>query len=358
MCGNPDKVHKITILNLPKVIAEPSSEKQNVNEAKGCRPTEAGSPTRNHPEELRRELRHTGLHLCVLGHALAQWRWMQNPGIKEDDIICHMQVLNPQSCRSLLNMMVLDNDILCVVCRQGCLSFMNPTSSAAPLSFIELKAALFHGFQSFNQLKHIHARLIRTGFDQNNYLLNLLLKFTLNNFNNPNYAKLVFNQSQEPNIFLYNTMIRGLVSNDCFHQAIDFFHSMREEGVDFFEDYHQVFDDSEKNVVSWTASNDGTLILGSLRKLLTVSRSLEMGLSPDSFTLVAKKVVTCSRVGMLVLSRARSPLDALADRYARSATPLELAGIAVTLVRPGSRKNASDLCYAGVETMELSPLLE
>ncbi|MCD7449709.1 hypothetical protein HAX54_001138 [Datura stramonium] len=128
MCGNPDKVHKITILNLPKVIAEPSSEKQNVNEAKGCRPTEAGSPTRNHPEEPC-ELRYTGLHLCkpilpwlngdgttnervykgLVRHVLGIV--MQNPGIKEDDIICHMQVLNPQSCRSLLNMMVLDNDI-------------------------------------------------------------------------------------------------------------------------------------------------------------------------------------------------------------------------------------------------------
>ncbi|KAK4730733.1 hypothetical protein R3W88_023721 [Solanum pinnatisectum] len=215
---------------------------------------------------------------------------------------------------------------------------------------MELKAALFHGFQSFNQLKHIHARLIRTGFDQNNYLLNLLLKFTLNNFNNPNYAKLVFNQTQEPNIFLYNTMIRGLVSNNCFHQSIEFFHGMRNEGFlpnnftfpfllksctrlsdfelgvkahglvvkggfdydvfvktglvcfyarcGFLDDAHQMFDDiPEKNVVSWTAIMTGYIDFGKFKEAIGLfQRSLEMGLSPDSFTLV-RVLSACSRVG-------------------------------------------------------------
>ncbi|GAV80842.1 LOW QUALITY PROTEIN: PPR domain-containing protein/PPR_2 domain-containing protein/PPR_3 domain-containing protein/DYW_deaminase domain-containing protein, partial [Cephalotus follicularis] len=45
-----------------------------------------------------------------------------------------------------------------------------------------------------------------------------------------NYSYLVFNQTKEPNIFLWNTMIRGFVSNDCFHEAIDFYGSMRGRG--------------------------------------------------------------------------------------------------------------------------------
>ncbi|WMV58821.1 hypothetical protein MTR67_052206 [Solanum verrucosum] len=125
---NSDKVHKVIILNLPKVVVEPSSVKQTNNEAKGCRPTEASSPTRNHPEEPY-DLRSTGLHLCktilpwLNGDGTTNERVykglvrrvlpivIQHPGIKEGDIICHMHVLNPQSCRSLLNMMVLDNVI-------------------------------------------------------------------------------------------------------------------------------------------------------------------------------------------------------------------------------------------------------
>ncbi|KAJ0974371.1 hypothetical protein J5N97_016336 [Dioscorea zingiberensis] len=42
----------------------------------------------------------------VLGHI------MQNPGITEDDIISRMDVLNPQNCRQLLEVMILDNHII------------------------------------------------------------------------------------------------------------------------------------------------------------------------------------------------------------------------------------------------------
>ncbi|KAM3324940.1 putative protein isoform X1 [Capsicum chacoense] len=135
MRGNSSKVHKVTILNFPKAVADPSSDKQTINEAKGCQPTEASSPTRNHPEEPY-ELCSTGSHLCkpilpwlngdgttnervykgLVRHVLGIV--MQNPGIKEDDILCHMHVLNPQSCRSLLNMMVLDKDIFARKIRQ------------------------------------------------------------------------------------------------------------------------------------------------------------------------------------------------------------------------------------------------
>ncbi|KAM3337708.1 hypothetical protein P3S68_032033 [Capsicum galapagoense] len=99
--GNSDKVHKVTILNLPKVVAEPSSEKQTINETKGCQTTEASSPTRNHQEEPY-ELRSTGSHLCkpmlpwLNGDETTNERVynglvrrvlgivMQNPGIKEN----------------------------------------------------------------------------------------------------------------------------------------------------------------------------------------------------------------------------------------------------------------------------------
>uniref|UniRef100_M1AHF5 Transcription factor n=2 Tax=Solanum tuberosum TaxID=4113 RepID=M1AHF5_SOLTU len=143
---NSDKVHKVTILNLPKAVAEPSSKKQTINEAKGCRPTEASSPTRNHPEEPY-DIRSTGLHLCkpilpwLNGDGTTNERVykglvrrvlgivMQNPGIKEGDIICHMHVLNPQSCRSLLNMMILDNVIFSRKIPQA-----NPSGEPAILS--------------------------------------------------------------------------------------------------------------------------------------------------------------------------------------------------------------------------------
>ncbi|PHU06288.1 putative pentatricopeptide repeat-containing protein [Capsicum chinense] len=229
---------------------------------------------------------------------------------------------------------------------------MNPTSSIPPKALLELKTALFHGFHSLNQLKHIHARIIRYGFMHNNYLLNLLLKFTLNNFNHPNYAQLLFNQAREPNIYVYNTMIRGLVSNNCYEEGIYYFYAMREEGFfpdhftfpflfkcctrlfefdlgvkahgvvvkmgydcDVFvntglvclyskcgllDDAHKVFDDMRedlKNVVSWTAIMTGYIGVGKFREAIELfRRSLEMGSRPDSFSIV-RVLLACSRVG-------------------------------------------------------------
>ncbi|KAI3465389.1 hypothetical protein Pfo_022052 [Paulownia fortunei] len=215
----------------------------------------------------------------------------------------------------------------------------------------EIKAALFQGFTSFTQLKHIHARLLRFHLYQNHYLLNMLLKSVFH-FNHPGYATAVFSQTYEPNMYLYNTMIRGLVSNDCFDQAIEFFYSMRRGGllpnnftfpfvlkscsrnmdfglgvkvhslvvkvgfdsdvfvktglVGFYAklesllDAQKVFDDiPAKNVVSWTAMMSGYIGAGRFREAVDLFRkSLEMGLRPDSYTLV-RALSACSQLGDL-----------------------------------------------------------
>nr|GMD44434.1 putative pentatricopeptide repeat-containing protein At3g08820 [Ipomoea batatas] len=224
-------------------------------------------------------------------------------------------------------------------------------NAVVPKSLQEIKAALFQGFESFNHLKHIHARLLRSGLHHNNYLLNQLLKLTLNTFHNPSYANLLFTQTQHPNIFLWNTVIRGFVTNDCFDQAIGVFNSMREMGCCFpnqftfpfllkscarlsdyeqgvkahslvvklgfdydvfvntglvcfyakcglLEDAHKVFDDlSERNVVSWTAIMSAYIVFGRFREAVDLfRRSLEMGLVPDSFILV-RVLSACSHLG-------------------------------------------------------------
>ncbi|KAL2249272.1 UNVERIFIED_CONTAM: putative pentatricopeptide repeat-containing protein [Sesamum indicum] len=215
----------------------------------------------------------------------------------------------------------------------------------------EIQAALFQGFTAFSHLKHIHARLLRFYLNQNHYLLNKLLKCAFH-FSHPDYAVTVFRQTHEPNIYLYHTMIRGLVSNDCFNQAIDFFYLMRKEGflpnnftfpfvlkscsrnLDFglgakvhslvvkvgydgdvfvktglvgfysklerLEDAQKLFDDiPEKNVVSWTAIMGGYVGAGRFREVVDLFRkSLAMGLRPDSYTLV-RVLSACSQLGDL-----------------------------------------------------------
>ncbi|KAG2669397.1 hypothetical protein I3760_14G033000 [Carya illinoinensis] len=228
--------------------------------------------------------------------------------------------------------------------------FANPTSEAFP-KVLEIKKTLLQGFNSFKHLKHVHARILRLGLDQDNYLLNMVLRRGLH-LGETHYTRIVFDQAREPNIFLWNTMVRGLVSNDCFHDTIEYYCMMRREGflpncftfpfvlkacarlLDFqlgvkihtlvvkegFDDdvyvktsllcsyascgymghARKIFDDiPEKNVVCWTALISGYISVGQYGEAIDMFRMLlEMGLQPDSFTIV-KVLSACTQLGDL-----------------------------------------------------------
>ncbi|KAI9153860.1 hypothetical protein LWI28_017577 [Acer negundo] len=225
--------------------------------------------------------------------------------------------------------------------------FTNLTSP----SFVEIKNRLLQGFNSIKQLKHVHALLLRLGLDQDNYLLNMVLRSSFN-LGDTIYTSLIFTQTKQPNMFLWNTMIRGFVSNDCFQRAIGFYHFMRIDGFlpnnftfpfvlkactrqldfqlgvrlhtiivkagfdsdvfvktsllclyakcGFLDDALKVFDDiPEKNVVSWTAIITGYINEGKFREAVdTFRKLLEMGVRPDSFSLV-RVLSACAQLGDL-----------------------------------------------------------
>lgn len=217
---------------------------------------------------------------------------------------------------------------------------------------LEMKKYLTQGgLISLKQLKHVHSHIILCGLHQDNYLLNIILKSCFIS-NNTNYAQIIFDQTQQPNIHLYNTMIRGFVSNDFFDRAIEFYYLMRKEGFlpnnftfpfvlkacarvsdlglgekmhalamkggfdsDVFvnsglvclyakcgwlEGAHRAFDEiPEKNIVSWTAIISG--YVGDCRFKQAIDmfrRLLEMGFRPDSFTLV-RVLSACTQSGDL-----------------------------------------------------------
>ncbi|XP_058079616.1 putative pentatricopeptide repeat-containing protein At3g08820 [Magnolia sinica] len=215
----------------------------------------------------------------------------------------------------------------------------------------DLKKHLLQGCLTFKHLKHLHGCLLRLGIGQDNYLLNIILKSSFN-LGHPNHARLIFSSVQEPNIFLWNSMIRGFVSNDCFLEAVEFYSLMRQHGLlpnnftfpfvlkacaripDFrlgvkihtlvlkagFEwdvfvktslvslyakcshlcDAHKLFDEIPlRNVVSWTAIICGYMEDGRFWEAVDMfRRMLEMDLRPDSFTLV-RVLSSCSQLGDL-----------------------------------------------------------
>ncbi|XAR49896.1 hypothetical protein NMG60_11004070 [Bertholletia excelsa] len=123
-----DVVHKVTILNLPEEV-QTASGMQNTNQVEGCKQVKfisMGSGLEGERFEFPsgdfkfcrpilpwvngdgtvNQIVYRGLVRRVLGIV------MQNPGILEDDIINRMSVLNPQSCRDLLKLMIMDNHII------------------------------------------------------------------------------------------------------------------------------------------------------------------------------------------------------------------------------------------------------
>ncbi|VFQ59197.1 unnamed protein product [Cuscuta campestris] len=125
---NHSEVHRVTILNLHEEVPEALTGMESGFQTGGVLNLEVSTPTKDHDHTILEghsvgsqtyqrilpwvngdgtinEIVYKGLVRRVLGFV------MQNPAILEDDIISHLHVLNPQSCRSLLKMMVLDNHI-------------------------------------------------------------------------------------------------------------------------------------------------------------------------------------------------------------------------------------------------------
>ncbi|XP_019460992.1 PREDICTED: uncharacterized protein LOC109360501 [Lupinus angustifolius] len=119
-----DKMHKVTILNLPHVALDTKNQADERN--KGCMEERLSSGIDPKKETLKassdelcvpilpwingdgtiNNLVYKGLKRRVLGIV------MQNPGILEGGILQQMRVLNPQSCKTLLELMVLDKHLI------------------------------------------------------------------------------------------------------------------------------------------------------------------------------------------------------------------------------------------------------
>uniref|UniRef100_A0A7N0V6S9 B-block binding subunit of TFIIIC domain-containing protein n=1 Tax=Kalanchoe fedtschenkoi TaxID=63787 RepID=A0A7N0V6S9_KALFE len=111
--------HSVTILDLPAEVPSSLNEKpctQNDNLLKP-RTTSSSSyfpilPWMNGDGTTNKTI-YKGLVRRIIGSV------MQNPGMLEDDIIRRMDVLNPQSCKKLLELLVLENHLVLRKMRQG-----------------------------------------------------------------------------------------------------------------------------------------------------------------------------------------------------------------------------------------------
>ncbi|XP_077223621.1 pentatricopeptide repeat-containing protein At5g66520-like isoform X2 [Tasmannia lanceolata] len=107
---------------------------------------------------------------------------------------------------------------------------------------IELKNSTISVFQkcsSLKQLKQIHARILRTySFVDHFTLSKLISSSTISEFRNLDYATSIFEQTDRPNIFLWNTMIRAYSATSALSGKTIFLFSRMQEEQDLKPDKH------------------------------------------------------------------------------------------------------------------------
>lgn len=91
--------------------------------------------------------------------------------------------------------------------------------------------ALFKLCSSLRDLEQIHARIIRIGFDQNLFVIGKIIQFcAVSEQGDMDYAASVFPTIENPDGFIWNTMIRGFGNTNRPIKAFEFYRRMLARG--------------------------------------------------------------------------------------------------------------------------------
>ncbi|BFG40050.1 hypothetical protein CerSpe_263240 [Prunus speciosa] len=126
--------------------------------------------------------------------------------------------------------------------------------------------------KSMQNLKQVHAHIIKTGLHNTHFSLSKLVEFcAVSPFGDLSYALLVFQSIENPNQIIWNTIIRGFSLSSKPIQAVEFYVLMLLSGV---EPNSYTFPFLLKSCAKFAASLEGKQIHGHVLKL---------GLDSDAF---------------------------------------------------------------------------
>lgn len=106
----------------------------------------------------------------------------------------------------------------------------NPDSKSKNSPYRNQTISLLQKCKHINQIRSIHAKIVRNGHDQDPFILFEVLRIS-SNFKSLNYASKIFERTHHPNVFLYTAIIDGFVSNGSYADAIRLYYQMVEESV-------------------------------------------------------------------------------------------------------------------------------
>lgn len=91
--------------------------------------------------------------------------------------------------------------------------------------------SLFKLCSTMKDLNQIHGRIIRVGFDQDPFIMGKIIEFcTIGGGGDLDYAVSVFDSVENPDGFLWNTMIRGFGKTNQPEKAFELYKRMQEKG--------------------------------------------------------------------------------------------------------------------------------
>ncbi|KAL5976459.1 putative pentatricopeptide repeat-containing protein [Asimina triloba] len=124
-------------------------------------------------------------------------------------------------CRTLLR----SRPMSLVRCRPSPSSLCSAAAAKSPDASYYI-SALFDACKTLRSLEQIHTHIIRRGFEQDNLLITRFVGFC-NSFSAAPYAVSVFDRVSRPNIYLWNSILKGSCENSVLKNTISLFRRMK-----------------------------------------------------------------------------------------------------------------------------------
>ncbi|KAF3786712.1 Pentatricopeptide repeat-containing protein [Nymphaea thermarum] len=185
--------------------------------------------------------------------------------------------------------------------------------------------SLLQRCKDFEQTRRVHGRIITSGIQWSNFVLTNLLN-SCNANGNTDYAKKIFEKAQNPDVFAWNSMIRGLCRNGLFRDAISAYAQMRESSVLPISFTFAAM--PERNSASWNTLIGGYIDSGNLE----TARQLFDSMPEKSNVSLVTMISGYARHGVVDLARElfgwtcgkdRTIWNAMIACYAQNGRPRE-----------------------------------
>ncbi|KDP41178.1 hypothetical protein JCGZ_15585 [Jatropha curcas] len=108
------------------------------------------------------------------------------------------------------------------------IDFRSKHQYALPNSLFSVISLLKSSKQTI-EISQIHGFMVKTGIDNNPFAVSKLLASSIEEVK---YAALIFDTVQNPNLFMYNTMLRAYSTSDDPRQAFSVFNNLRAKGIE------------------------------------------------------------------------------------------------------------------------------